>query len=56
MRRAEILDAAATLVDKGELRTTMTTNLGRITAANLKRAHKQLEAGRVIGKLVLEGF
>ena len=52
----EILDAAATLVDKGELRTTMTTNLGRITAANLKRAHKQLEAGRVIGKLVLEGF
>ena len=52
----EILDAAATLVDKGELRTTMTTNLGRITAANLKRAHTLLEAGRVIGKLVLEGF
>ena len=52
----EILDAAAALVDKGVLRTTLTANLGPINAANLKRAHAQLEAGRVIGKLVLEGF
>jgi hypothetical protein len=34
----------------------MTTNLGAITAANLKRAHAELEGGHVIGKLVLEGF
>lgn len=34
----------------------MTANLGRISAPNVKRAHALLEAGHVIGKLVLEGF
>ena len=52
----QILDEAAALVEKGVLRTTLTTNLGAITAANLKRAHALLEGGRVIGKLALEGF
>ena len=52
----EILEQAATLVDKGVLRTTLTANLGSINAATLKRAHALLEGGRVIGKLVLEGF
>jgi NADPH:quinone reductase-like Zn-dependent oxidoreductase len=52
----EILDEAAALIEKDVLRTTMTTNLGTINAANLKRAHALLEGGRVIGKIVLEGF
>jgi zinc-binding alcohol dehydrogenase family protein len=52
----QILDEAAALLEKGVLRTTMTTNLGTINAANLKRAHALLEGGRVIGKIVLEGF
>jgi NADPH:quinone reductase len=52
----EILDEAAALFEKSVLRTTMTTNLGTINAANLKRAHALLEGGRVIGKIVLEGF
>jgi NADPH:quinone reductase-like Zn-dependent oxidoreductase len=52
----QILDEAAALVEKGVLRTTMTENLGPITAANLKRAHARLEGGHVIGKLVLEGW
>ncbi len=52
----QILDEAAALFEKGTLRTTMTTNLGPITAANLKRAHAMLEGGHVIGKVVLEGF
>jgi NADPH:quinone reductase len=52
----ECLNEAAALVEKGTLRTTMTEHLGRINAANLKRAHALLEAGHVIGKLVLEGF
>ncbi len=30
--------------------------LGRIDAANLKRAHKLIEAGHTLGKIVLEGF
>ncbi|MCZ5067694.1 hypothetical protein, partial [Klebsiella pneumoniae] len=27
-----------------------------ITAANLQKAHRQLETGRAVGKIVLEGF
>ena len=51
-----LLDEAAGLVEAGVLKTTMTQNLGKIDAANLKRAHKMLEEGHVIGKLVLEGW
>jgi zinc-binding alcohol dehydrogenase family protein len=55
-RQHEILDAIADLVDAGTLRTTMKKNLGRIDAANLRRAHALLETGRTIGKIVLEGW
>ena len=51
-----LLDEAAGLVEAGVLKTTMTSNLGKIHAANLRRAHKMLEEGHVIGKLVLEGW
>lgn len=51
-----LLDEAAGLVEAGVLRHTMKENLGRICAENLKRAHQKLEAGHVVGKLVLEGF
>jgi hypothetical protein len=30
--------------------------MGTINAANLRAAHQALEAGRSIGKIVLEGF
>jgi len=52
----ELLEEAAGLVEAGLLRGTMKQNLGRICAANLRRAHKLLEEGHVIGKLVLEGW
>jgi zinc-binding alcohol dehydrogenase family protein len=52
----DLLNEAAALVEAGTLRTTMTANLGRISAPNVKRAHALLEGGHVIGKLVLEGF
>ncbi|HTP97536.1 MAG TPA: zinc-binding alcohol dehydrogenase family protein [Burkholderiales bacterium] len=52
----QLLDEAAALIEAGTLRTTLTTHLGAINAANLKRAHKLLEEGHVIGKIVLEGF
>ena len=51
-----ILNEVAQLVDKGTLRTTRTEHFGAITAANLTKAHAQLETGRTIGKVVLEGF
>jgi zinc-binding alcohol dehydrogenase family protein len=51
-----LLNEAADLIETGVLRTTMKQNLGRICAANLRRAHKLLEDGHVLGKLVLEGF
>jgi len=51
-----LLNEAASLVESGILRTTLKENLGRICAANLKRAHQRLEQGHVIGKLVLEGW
>ena len=51
-----LLEEAAGLVEAGVLKATLTQNLGRIDAANLRRAHKMLEDGHVIGKLVLEGW
>jgi zinc-binding alcohol dehydrogenase family protein len=51
-----LLDEAAGLVEAGVLRGTLAQNLGNINAANLRRAHRMLEEGHVIGKLVLEGW
>ena len=51
-----ILDEVAQLVDRGTIKTTRTEHFGKITAANLMKAHAQLETGRTIGKVVLEGF
>ena len=51
-----ILNRTASLVDAGELRSTAHTHLGTINAANLREAHRRLEGGGVIGKLVLSGW
>ena len=51
-----LLTEVARLVDAGTLRTTLGEVLGPINAANLRRAHRRLEEGRAIGKLVLCGF
>jgi zinc-binding alcohol dehydrogenase family protein len=52
----KLLTEVARLVDAGTLRTTLGEVLGPINAANVRRAHKLLEEGRAIGKLVLGGF
>ena len=52
----ELLDETAGLVEAGVLRTTIRQNLGAISAGNLRRAHRLLEEGHVVGKIVLEGF
>ncbi len=52
----DLLNAVSKMVDAGEVRTTMTKNLGPINAANLRKAHALIESGTSIGKVVLEGF
>jgi len=44
------------LIDQGYVQTTVGKHLGTINAANLKKAHAELESGQSIGKIVLEGF
>lgn len=48
-----LLTAAADLVDAGTLRSTLTTALDGFDAAGLREAHKQVESGRMVGKVVV---
>jgi zinc-binding alcohol dehydrogenase family protein len=54
--QGQLLSRVSELVDQGRLRTTLGQHLGRINAEHLRAAHAELESGRSIGKLVLEGF
>lgn len=56
IQQHNLLGEVAGLVDDGLVKTTLGQNLGKITAANLRRAHRMLESGTTIGKIVLEGF
>jgi zinc-binding alcohol dehydrogenase family protein len=51
-----ILNKVSDLIDQGFIQTTMGKNLGTINATNLRAAHKEIESGKSIGKIVLEGF
>ena len=51
-----LLNEVAGMVERGTIRTTAAENYGTINAANLKRAHAQIESGTTRGKIVLEGF
>ncbi len=51
-----LLNRISSLVDEAYIKTTIGKNFGVINANNLKRAHKELESGRAIGKIVLQGF
>ena len=55
-QQSVILNEISRAVDSGAIRSTATVNLGFINAQNLKEAHKRLESGSTIGKIVLEGF
>jgi NADPH:quinone reductase-like Zn-dependent oxidoreductase len=54
--QSKLLNRVADLVDQGYIQTTSGKNLGTINAENLKSAHEELESGKAIGKIVLEGF
>lgn len=49
----KILEKLATLLDQGKLVSTTTKVIKPITATNLKAAHKIVESGRMIGKVVI---
>ena len=51
-----LLNDIAKLVDDGKIRSTLREVLSPINAANMRRAHKILESGATIGKVVVEGF
>jgi zinc-binding alcohol dehydrogenase family protein len=51
-----LLNNVADLIDQGYIKTTIGKNLGTINAANLRMAHEEIESGKSIGKIVLEGF
>lgn len=54
--QGRILDRVAQLIDAGELRGTQRDTLSPINAENLREAHRRLESGTTIGKLVLSGW
>ncbi len=51
-----LLNQLAQLIDEGKIRTTLTEKLEPINATNLREAHKKVESGKTIGKIVLTKF
>jgi NADPH:quinone reductase len=51
-----ILARVAALIDEGELRGIQRETLSPINAENLREAHRRLESGKTIGKLVVSGW
>lgn len=49
----QILDHVAALIDQGLIRTTLTQTFSPLNAASLREAHRLIEAGGVIGKIVV---
>jgi len=54
--QGRLLNEVAALVDAGRIVSTMQTNLGTITADNMRKAHALIESGKTTGKIVLAGF
>lgn len=51
-----ILAHVAALIDAGTVRSTRRETLSPINAANLREAHRRIESGKTIGKIVLAGW
>ena len=51
-----LLNRIAAWIDEGRIKATANTVMSPINAANLRSAHAQLEAGKAIGKIVIEGW
>ncbi|MGA9149904.1 MAG: zinc-binding alcohol dehydrogenase family protein, partial [Candidatus Nitrosopolaris sp.] len=51
-----LLNTVADLIDSNKIKSTITDLLSPINAENLRKAHKKLESGSTIGKIVISGF
>jgi NADPH2:quinone reductase len=51
-----LLDRVAQWIDAGRVRGTLRETLSPINAANLRAAHRRMESGTMIGKLVVAGW
>lgn len=51
-----LLNKVADLIDNNKIESTLTCVLSPINAENLRNAHRKLESGETIGKIVLSGF
>jgi NADPH:quinone reductase-like Zn-dependent oxidoreductase len=51
-----LLNIVADLIDNNKIKSTLTDVLTPINAENMRKAHKKLESGTTIGKIVLSGF
>jgi zinc-binding alcohol dehydrogenase family protein len=56
IRHHEILARLAGLVEAKRVRSTLTGRFGILNAADLRRAHAQLESGTTLGKIALSGY
>ena len=56
IRQQQILNQIAALVDRGTLKSTVNRQLQPINASNLREAHRLIEEGHSIGKIVLSGW
>ena len=54
--QGKLLNAVSTMIDDGTLVSTMTKNLGALSAKSLIAAHTEQETGTVIGKNVMAGL
>jgi NADPH:quinone reductase len=53
IEQQRLLARTAALVDDGALRTTVTKTIGEFSAAGLREAHRDVETGRMTGKVAV---
>lgn len=49
----QILEQISRLLDQGQLKSTLTQTLHPLNATNLREAHRLVESGRMLGKVVI---
>ncbi|HEY0717076.1 MAG TPA: zinc-binding alcohol dehydrogenase family protein [Streptosporangiaceae bacterium] len=52
----ELLNRVAEMIDQGTIATTLSRELGPISAETLRQAHAMVEEGRMVGKVVVSGW